>query len=101
MGGATRSPYRVANPLCPSPDAPIGIIPRFFVLRRSVFTIPGSRAMVVEFEIFSPRYSRIMSAIDMDRCEYQSDNILYCPQNDSTGVAYYVRNVYPPIQVRF
>ncbi|CAJ0602224.1 unnamed protein product [Cylicocyclus nassatus] len=54
--------------------------------------------MVVEFEIFAPRYSRVMSAIDMDRCEYRSDNILYCPQDDSSGVAYYVRNVYPPIQ---
>ncbi|EYC10582.1 hypothetical protein Y032_0054g2442 [Ancylostoma ceylanicum] len=39
-----------------------------------------------------------MSAIDMERCEYQRDGILYCPQNEPPGVAYYVRNVYPPIQ---
>ncbi|VDO64984.1 unnamed protein product [Heligmosomoides polygyrus] len=54
--------------------------------------------MVVEYEIFAPRYSRIMSAIDMERCEYQLDGILRCPQDEPAGVSYYVRNVYPPIQ---
>ncbi|VDL65214.1 unnamed protein product [Nippostrongylus brasiliensis] len=57
--------------------------------------------MVVEYEIFAPRYSRVMSAIDMERCEYQPDGILRCPQDEPPGVIYYVRNVYPPIQVCF
>ncbi|VDO74777.1 unnamed protein product [Haemonchus placei] len=57
--------------------------------------------MVVEYEIFAPRYSRVMSAIDMEHCEYQADGILYCPQQEPPGTVYYVRNVYPPIQVRF
>ncbi|KAE9420990.1 hypothetical protein Angca_002160, partial [Angiostrongylus cantonensis] len=51
-----------------------------------------------EFEILSPRYSRVMSAIDMEHCEPSQDGILYCPQGDHYEIAYYVRNVYPPIQ---
>ncbi|KAJ1372468.1 hypothetical protein KIN20_034635 [Parelaphostrongylus tenuis] len=42
-----------------------------------------------------------MSDIDMERCEPSQDGILYCPQGDQYEIAYYVRNVYPPIQPTF
>uniref|UniRef100_A0A1I7XA25 G_PROTEIN_RECEP_F1_2 domain-containing protein n=1 Tax=Heterorhabditis bacteriophora TaxID=37862 RepID=A0A1I7XA25_HETBA len=54
---------------------------------------------MVEFEIYSPRYSKVMSAVDMENCSPQSDGILRCPQPGTPPIEYYVRNVYPPIQI--